>query len=359
MKLSTALIVALVTAIVVMDLRATVLPSMIFFSWSQSSADLCSIQPQTQLAASEVEIHHGPTVHVLLCLSGSEFGLLQETAVAIKSLILNAPHTGQLRIYIMADHKSFQALPNTLTEALPIGSIWWCPLSIHVLNVEPFVRGWKMEIRRIQRGIDTLHTWGTYFRLFANRVLPPDVDHFLYMDPDAIVTANLAHLWNHVTSSNETSNMLFHWRSETAGFLVVRNTAELWNLATQINRSELPDERFNDQKILKLIAMHHGDRVGELPKAWGIHWAKEWRYRNSFAQQFPQIAMGHFNGGTDSFGPFWNESVKVELDKHEWGGMFYYYIHMPWSQVRFLGESAVSGGTGYPVTVYYDRNTPP
>jgi hypothetical protein len=301
MKLSGALIVALVTAVVVvMNLRVTVLPNMISYSSSQNSGELCSIQPQTLLTASEARISHGPTVNVLLCLSGSEFGLLQETAVAIKSLILNAPHTGQLRIYIMADQESFEALPNTLTEALPNGSIWWCPLSIHVLNIEPFVRGWKMEIRRIQRGIDTLHTWGTYFRLFANRILPPDVDQFLYLDPDVIVTANLAHLWHHVTSSNETRNLLFHWRYETAGFLVMRNTAELWKLATQIDRSELPEERFNDQKILKLIAMHYGNRVGELPMAWGIHWAKEWRYRNSFPEQFPQVPMGHFNGGAGS-----------------------------------------------------------
>ena len=69
--------------------------------------------------------------------------------------------------------------------------------------------------------------------------------------------------------------------------------------------------------------------------------------------------MGHFNGGSDSSGgPFWNESVKVELDKHELGSIFYYYIHMPWSQVCFLGGSAVSSGSGYPAVAVNFQDIP-
>jgi hypothetical protein len=135
------------------------------------------------------------------------------------------------------------------------------------------------------------------------------------------VTVNLVQLWSYAASQHDP--LLFQWRSETAGLLLMLNTPKLWQLATQINITELPDEIFNDQKILKLVALHHADRVGELPAAWGVHSAEDWRYRNSFPQQFPQqLATGHCNGGSDSSGgPFWNKSVKVELDKHEWGSI--------------------------------------
>jgi len=292
----------------------------------------------------------GTTVNILLCLSGDAYGFLEETKVAIKSLILNAPHNGQLHIYIMADKSAYEALLALFNETLPSGTIWWCPIAIRIINIESEISRWQREIKKIANPMATLHhTWGTYYRLFFNRYLPSSVDYIIYMDPDTVVTANLAHLWNYTKNS---SDWLFLWRSECAGFLLLRNSPELWELAAQVDNKELPDEQFNDQKILQLIALHHPDVAQELPPAWGMHWARDWRSRKNFLQDFPQLGMGHFNGGGPNPGAFWTQSVKHDLDEfhNEWGSFFYYYIHMPWSFARFIGESSAVGG-GYPVTV--------
>jgi hypothetical protein len=67
--------------------------------------------------------------------------------------------------------------------------------------------------------------------------------------------------------------------------------------------------------------------------------------------------MGHFNGGSSSPRPFWNESAKIDMDRfyEEWGFFFYYYIYMLWTFERFIGESSVVG-VGYPVTVEFHHN---
>jgi hypothetical protein len=296
-----------------------------------------------------------PTVNVLLCLSGDGYGFLEETKVAIKSLILNAPHTGELNIYIMADQPAYDALPIIFNTTLPSGTIWWCPIAFHIINVESETKGWIQEILNIsaKEPLKTLfHTWGTYYRLFFNRYLPSSVDYILYIDSDTIVTANLAHLWNYTENSGD--DWLFSWRSETAGFILLRNLPELWNLATQVNENDLPSEHFSDQKILRLIALRNPSVAAQLPAAWGMHWAWDWKKRKTMAQAYPQLAMGHFNGGSSTQGAFWNGSLKATLDvfHDEWGSFFYYYIHMPWTFARFIGESSAVGG-GYPVSTNF------
>lgn len=296
--------------------------------------------------------HGGTTINVLMCMSGAGEGFLEETKVAIKSVILNAPHQGALNLFIMADQAAYDALPKMF------GNIslqqWWCPLSFHVINVESHTKGWDQEIENVSKTemVDRLHTVGTYFRLFMNRVLPSDVKHVLYMDPDVIVTANLVNLWNNATRDDKT---LFSWRRETAGFMMIRNTPELWELVAQINPHDLPKVAFNDQKILLLIAQEHPDRVNELPPAWGFHWAWDWRSRKRMETNYPQLAMGHFNGGADRPGPFWMESPKTDFELYpEWSTMFLYYIRLPWTHARFIGEST---GRTYPCVVLFHNDT--
>ena len=69
---------------------------------------------------------------------------------------------------------------------------------------------------------------------------------------------------------------------------------------------------------------------------------------------FPQLAMGHLNGGGASPGPYWNDTMKAVLHlRSEWSSMFRYYIHLPWTNVWFLGESAIQGQEGHKVSIEY------
>jgi hypothetical protein len=313
------------------------------------------------------------TINVLLCLSGSAYGLFEETKVALKSLILNAPHSpGRLDIYIVADEAARDTLQRRVWSEMLLftNNTWWCAVSINVINIQSRIPSWKRAIRNLffpLRIIDLSHTFGTFFRLFINQVLPSHITHVIYLDPDAIVLANLAHLWRLVThlsitknssGANEPDDYLFSWRSETAGFMLMKNSPELFSLARRVNFSQATNERLNDQLVLKLLQRQFPHRVGRLPPEWGMHWAWDFKYRKALLRIYPQLGMGHFNGGADSKGPFWNESIQEDFAKYpEWSSMFVYYIRMEWTNVWFLGSSAATTNSRNMVMVTYHNDS--
>jgi lipopolysaccharide biosynthesis glycosyltransferase len=198
--------------------------------------------------------------------------------------------------------------------------------------------------------MDSVHTFGTYYRLFVNDILPSDVRHVIYLDTDVIFLANLAELWRHVDD-----RLLFQWGSECAGVLLlnVHRFGEFWGILKRSNWTgvELPHA---DQSILNKVMQDYPDKVGNFSKEWDLNVASHWRYRgdNSLLKNRPELGLVHYNGGGSTKEAFFtskNNAFVYEFT--EWGVAANYYANLPWSWLRFLGRSVSGADKGGRITI--------
>jgi len=333
-------------------------------------------------------------LHVLFALSGNHTGFLQEFEVALKSLLLNAPidqddsseqdgSGGGMIIHVMADGKAFGSLEIVFLVQTQLNT--WrtrTPITIRTYNVQSHVARWRRRIIQLYRDtglsdmvleIGAYHTIGTWFRLFADDVLPQSVASVLYLDTDAVILANLQQFVRQVGGpgmvgsaqiDNTSDPVLFYiGKQECAGFVVI-NVKELkttWEAASKIDlqrASERLNQDANDQLVLKAILDRFPSMVGRLPNEWDMNVANAFPVirLNNVVQKRPELGVMHFNGGSNSKKAYFLEH-RFLLDHsadHTWG-LAKYYVQMPWHWARFVALSRIrTGHAGYAVKVEHN-----
>ncbi len=327
-----------------------------------------------------------PVINVVMAMYGTESGMVSEMEVFLKSLLLNSPRSSdaKVNVYILTNQEAFAAIGpsifhrmgipysrnstnSTLSQTTTAALRWWLPFEIFVINVQRFSRGWMTEIDglRLSRNetkwlhVYDVHTEGTFYRWFANRVLPSDVYYFLYTDSDVVLLTDISALWELTKSSSP--NVLFQWNiPRNAGFMLVKNTAELWDLVTKVDLLQLNSSRYDDQDLFVLIHQNHPNRVNVLPNDW--NYALEWGYyiRKNLQESRPQLGMGHFNGNGGEPGAWWDLPDNVawmrqHRERDPMFSAFLYYVDLPWSQVQYMAMSKLrySHHPGYLVTATF------
>ena len=311
------------------------------------------------------------SMNVLFAISEDNPVTLAELEVALKSVLLHAPLHNPLSIHIMADTPAYLAL-NELWTSTNLSS-WRTrnPISVHAHHISPnMVQRWKQQIRLFFQGagyqksqmhLVLEHTIGAYFRLHANRVLPPTIQRVLYMDTDVVLLANLQMLMPlfSSTGNHNGSSPLFYWTANMcSGFMVidVERLPSVWNLSAaidlkRIGRDKLKNHRPNDQLILRAINLTFPEEVGVLSSdLWDGHIADSlWRFPFRVSENRPRLGMLHFNGGGADMGTYFeqHEFLKHENpDTQRTFGLVKEQVYLPWSRVRFRLESLVRPGDG-------------
>jgi hypothetical protein len=294
------------------------------------------------------------TINVVFGLSGNDSGVLAKFEVALTSLLLNASLQSKLAIHIMADSNAYSALGLIFYRTGINGTLWRNSISIQTYDVTPYQANWTNEIISMNLDINT-HMIGTYFRLYAHKVLPNILEHVLYMDTDVVIMANLGNLWENIDEDK-----MFQWgEDKCAGFIVLNlhKLDTLWDMACQCNLAKISvalDHGFNDQLIF--LAMNHTfpDVVAVLPDEWAISVANDaWRHTTDIVDYRPKVGMFHFNGGGSNNEAYW-ESDFLKGSAGTWGVGPYYYLKLPWNWVRFIGESMIDGVTGNPLIIHHN-----
>jgi len=300
-------------------------------------------------------------IDVVFGLSGDESGTLSEFEVALKSLLLNGPsnsHTN-LRIHILCDNNAFNAIAITLDQTELNGSLWINPISITSYNVQPYEDEWKDRIKELVRGPvkQCRHTFGTYYRLFAHEVLPKSVRSALYMDTDVVIMSNINHLWRHIDAKS-----LFHWGNDRcAGFIIINNSEfhKIWDYIRQIDFNHAEYIRYkgiNDQDILEKVHDAFPHIVGSLPQEWTISLANgAWKYAKNIVTERPKVGMLHLNGGKGNTNAYFDTAGMWTTFPNTWG-LIYYYVSLPWTWARFMGESKIEE-KGFPLEVRLKNTT--
>jgi hypothetical protein len=334
-----------------------------------------------------LQFHHKPPsfpYHVLYGLDGDEPGFLEELAVSLKSILLNAPLDDSLEIHLLASAKSYAKLDRVFENSLLDTFRTRNPITIHAYNVQPLVPSWEIFLIRFFQSHwkpdyniteqTEAHTIGTFFRLFAHHVLPDRVQKILYLDNDAILMANLQELWKDVAEHKP--NALFHWDAlGCAGFVVFDNhrNNEIWDLAANYDLHNRTNP--NDQEILRAVNISYPETVGILPSAWDVSVANEmWKFNHRLVSVRPNIGMMHFNGGKDD--P--RNAFKIQKflahdnpkEHSDWTNTWHlarYYANMPWEWARYWAKSMVKSDgdsgrkeEGYPIKfVHHEGLKPP
>ena len=300
---------------------------------------------KVKLGVAPMNLKHTSSVHVLMALSGNAEGVLAEWEVALKSVLLNAPTASLLHIHILVDDLAEHAVGSKLNQTMLNHSKWPTSIQISVYNVETRIAAWRAEVQRVSGHVSDLHTFGTYYRLFAHTVLEKtsDVTHVLYMDTDVVVLQNLDALWQHELRNQD---RMFVWGdSQCAGFLILNleRMVEFWETFPKLNNSGITNWGSDDQVLLRLAARERPEWFGRLPPEWDIHMADgAWRYAPRLVEERPNAGMLHFNGGGGSKEAYF-KTQNNPTSKYEGWNVVLYYVNLPWSWVRSIAASRCVG----------------
>jgi Glycosyl transferase family 8 len=332
-------------------------------TWTLTTVEVihgfCSNETTTTATTTMAPINNRH-MHVLLAATDSDQDFLQELHMAIKTVILNAPIDFGLQIHIMTDSYGSKSLQQLWFETELAQWKIPQPLTMHVYHIsEETTRKWGSHVTQLfqHQGFSAhelrthlLHRLGTYVRLYAHKVLMPEVTHVLYMDTDIVLMANLQTLWPSAPYTNPTQ--LFAWTNvQCAGFMIIHirpGLDEIWRRAQQAPqghfRELVPDHNPNDQLLLRYIQATAPDLVGQLPDSWdGTVAAGLWRHGGTnLTQTRPQLGMMHFHVGVlqGSYWkahPFLKDTASPET-QHTWG-LAQAQLRMPWEWVRSQVES--------------------
>jgi hypothetical protein len=280
--------------------------------------------------------------HILFSLSGNNSGFLSEFQVALKSVLLNAPPSRDLKIHVMADKDAYNSLAGVFNATSLETWILRRQVTIQTYNVEPYLPKWKEKLEDNLPGYITYaHTIGTYFRLFAKDVLSPDVRHVLYMDTDVVIMANLERIWSLVDPES-----LFQWGSNMcAGFLLltVHRMDELWEKLKSLREEIKLVGSIDDQVVFRIVNKFFPELVSVLPDEWDLSYAdKVWRFAHKIVEKRPKVGMMHFNGG-DGEPYFEKHTALINPKRSNTFGLSKYYVGIPWTWARFVAESQIEG----------------
>ena len=301
-------------------------------------------------------------VSILFALVGDHPGFMAEFEVSLKSILLNFPfHSPAMNIYIMLDDAAHKAVLPLLTgnetkthsTSLLNQSAWPLPISIHLYPVESYHQEWvKQVIQTVGRINTQTHTIGTYYRLFADRVLPPEVGPILYLDTDVVILASLDDLWKHVNTTQ-----MYQWagsKGRIAGFMILNlylfRQWNFWKMVEDLNKDFTINDA--DQGILKVVQDKNPQCCGWIPeRAWGLHKELIWGHMKHksnldyFVSVEPRAGMFHLNGGGGS-----KKSYFLDLPKEHFQ-VVQYYVNLRWPWVRYFGESRTGPRGGFPLEI--------
>lgn len=316
-------------------------------------AGLTTIPPST----SRNSKNNGDEIHMLYGLSGMETSFFDEFYVSLKSVLLNAPTDIPLSIHCLADKLAYNRTVTEISERIRLDNlIARQPISINVYNIESKGFAWKKVIER-STGHKTSkrHTMGTFFRLFAYDVLPPSVEHAVYLDTDIVITTNLQELWKYRNSSS-----MFQWGLDTrcAGFMLL-NVRQMGISFWELVNTTYPKDKLipvlhkiNDQQIVRNFFRRYPEQVSALPPEWNNHKSDNFYQLNGnlLLKNRPKMGMLHFNGHGKGGG-----TVNVfEEPKRKEYSVVHYHVHHPWQWVGYMLQSQLPPGTtGYPVSLNF------
>ncbi len=335
--------------------------------------------------------HHDdePVVNVVLAMYGTEPGMVTEMEVFLKSVLLNSPshiRDSQVNVYVLTNQEAFDGIgpllfhrmgipypfhndTNFTVSSAPMAPslTWWLPFHFYVINVQAFGPGWMKEVDnlRLRRNetlslsVNNVHTEGSFYRIFAHRVLPDSVDYFFYSDSDVVLLADISALWELTRICPP--EVVFYWNAPgNSGFMLIKNTEELWTLMSKVDLLQLNKTIYYDQDLIQLIHWNYPNQTRYLPDEWNF--ALEWGFRHirNLHEVRPKLGMGHFNGNGGAPGTWWSLSdterwIRHHLERDPTYTAFLYYIDLPWSQVQYMGLSkrSYANRTVYPVKATY------
>lgn len=312
-------------------------------------------------------------VNILFALVGDHPGFLAEFEVSLKSILLNFPfHSPAMNIYILLDDAAHKAVFSLLTgnetkthsTSLLNQSSWPLPISIHLYPVESYHQEWVKQVIQTAGQINTqTHTIGTYYRLFADRILPQEVETILYLDTDVVILASLDDLWKHVNTTQ-----MYQWTGVTAkgriaGFMILNlklfRQWNFWKMVEDLNQTFTGIDA--DQGILKVVQDENPHCCGRiLERAWGLYkeligsHMKRKSNLDYFVSVEPRAGMFHLNGGGGS-----KKSYFLDLPKEHFQ-IVQYYVNLRWPWVRYFGESRTGPRGGFPLEIVdHEKANPP
>jgi hypothetical protein len=283
-------------------------------------------------------------IHIMLALSGNHPGFFEEVKVALKSILLNAPHDQNMHIHIMADQEAYDYLPTVWNDTKVDGIEWWQNITIIPYNIQPQIPQWA-EILRNGTGLpaDGGHTFGSYFRLFADKVLPKTVEYALYVDTDVIIQANLNHLFKNLPDDSESQveTPVFVMATECAGVMLV-NVHKLDKFWEHVNSIKWEGNMLEDldQSMVIEVGKQYPGSVELLSAPWDLTVTVHWREakKENLIKIRPEAGIVHFNGGGSSKDPYFNSDFITD-HQDGFGLPAVYFRDIPWTWVRFMGKS--------------------
>jgi hypothetical protein len=299
-----------------------------------------------------------PPIHIVLALSGNNPGFFGEFKVALKSILLSAPHNRDTHVHIISDQKAYDYLPTVWEDTKVDGMEWWRNVTIFPYNVESQLPQWAKVLKN-RTNMD-LH--GTYYRLFANKVLPTNVEFALYLDVDVIVLANLNHLFQdlpHDLESLEDKPLMIMAGAEDgggcAGVMLV-NIAKLDKFWEHVNSMNWTEKQlaFWDQSMVIEVGKQYPGSVQYLAFPWDLTASEHWREVEIIDKVRPEAGIFHYNNGNVGDNPFYSSDF-VNESQHGMGLPATYFRDLPWTWVRFMGKS-VGGPTNTGVRIQGSPN---
>ena len=232
--------------------------------------------------------------------------------------------------------------------------------------MQPYLTEWKQILSKGTHGIKNdgnHHTFATYFRLFANKVLPADVvPYALYLDTDVIALANLAKVFQSVQDYNDDHSKqgndghaenkekdqepIFFMAGHNAGVMMV-NIGKLdtfWQLAEQIQWTP-QSLNLADNSMVNGVRYAFKGTVVELPQAWDLTLSRDFRkfrVKEELVKFRPEAGLFHYSGGGASKETAF-EGDFVTKHPEGFGLPAVFYRNLPWSWVRFMASSAAAG----------------
>lgn len=324
-----------------------------------------------------------PTRHVLYCLSGNDTSFMREFQVSLKSVLLNAPMYNPLTIHIIADQDAYDALDGVFTDNRMLTTdgndgdnkkeppSFQLPnqITIETYNVQSRMAKWEKFVKeRQQKAIEIVnppnknvlrHTIGAYLRLFADEVLPSDVDHVVYLDTDVVIMSNLATVWeqqiNHDVDEGDDDEKLFYWggREMCSGFLLLRprHLPQIWDLYTNNATKFHNNFAIGDQYLLQVITKNFKGRVGFFTDEWDVSAMNgPWRHiPDNLIEARPNgVGYLHFNGGGESSASFFDGKRPIHYSNSTYWNLAKYYVDMPWNWVYYqISSRVLADGPSY------------
>jgi hypothetical protein len=328
----------------------------------------------TYYAAQTTEFHQSPStfkrpepINIMFALCGNSRGFFAEFKVALKSVLLNAPHNRDAHVHLLANQEAYDYLPTVWNDIKVDGIEWWSNITIIPYNVEPQLGRWAQMLKS-GTGLraDGRHTFGTYFRLFANQILPTNVEYVLYFDTDVVVLANLNHLFQNLQDDLQSmkERPMFIMAAECAGVMLIniQKLDKFWEHVHSFNWTK-QTLRMLDQSMVVEVGQQHPGTVKLLSAPWDLTALKHWNQFVSVTHQFmnfnestkiqtkvrtenvtkltkfrPEAGIFHYNGGGSNSDSYYN-SESVQSLQHGFGLPAIFFWDLPWTWVAFMGKS--------------------